>query len=342
MTEPQDTSTSIIAAAGAEPAAELVTIPEGRLDQNPVAVYLTSLDSLESRRTMLSALRRVVKLLGGGDPFAFPWASLRYQHVAVLRGKLAEGRAPATVNKILAAIRGVAREAAHLELMSPDHAARVRDVRGVKGYREPAGRDLDPMEVALLFRACRPGTPSHVGGKTVGNVEGARDAALLALLYGAGLRRAEAVGVLAEKFDPRKRSLRIIGKGNKERDTYVAPGGARALSDWLDVRGTAPGPLLVRVYADKLTAHGLAPRTAAAILQRIVKRAKLSQKVSPHDFRRTFVGDLLDSGVDISSAQKLAGHAQVTTTQRYDRRGKRALAAAAEKLVVPYEGKETE
>jgi hypothetical protein len=101
--ENQEPEASIVP-AGAEPSAELV-IPagEGALEQNPVAVYLTSLGSKESRRTMLSALRRAAALLGGDDPFTFPWTKLRYQHVAALRAKLAEGRAPATVNKLLAA-----------------------------------------------------------------------------------------------------------------------------------------------------------------------------------------------------------------------------------------------
>src|SRR5258705_416776 len=162
--------------ASPAPALLLVPVPEAR---NPAAVYLAAL-APSGRRTMGQALRMVVELLGGDDVRSFPWAALRYEHAQAVRQVLVERYAPATANKVLCALRSVAREAWRLGQIDAETHARIRDVPGVRGSRLPAGREVPIRELAQLFRACAKAGAS-----------GVRDAALIALLYGCGLRRAE-------------------------------------------------------------------------------------------------------------------------------------------------------
>ena len=318
----------------APPAVELLAAPPPP-DRHPAAVYLRSLGSAASRRGMASSLRAVVRLATDGasdDVERFPWHQLRFQHVAAIRARLVEsGAAPASANLRLSAVRGVLRAAWRLGLIDTDSWQRAADVGAVRGERLPAGRALELPELAALFENCADGKPG-----------GARDACLLALLFGAGLRRAEASAVqVADVVDEGAEGLavKVVGKGNRQRAVYVTNGGAAAVRAWLDVRGSEPGPLLCRVtQAGTISpAEGLTP---AAVRLRVTHRCRKAgvQPASPHDLRRTFVSQMLDASGDVSSVQRLAGHASVSTTVRYDRRGERAARRAASLLHVPYQG----
>ncbi len=139
---------------------------------------------------------------------------------------------------------------------------------------------------------------------------------------------------MSEDLDRAAWTLRVLGKGNKERRAYVLQARPE-LEAWLVFRGQAPGPLFCAVdKAGRLSGTRLGESSVAYVVARVAARAGVGA-LSPHDLRRTFVGDLLDAGADIAMVQRLAGHAQVTTTQRYDRRGERAAARAAALLSIP-------
>jgi integrase len=113
-------------------------------------------------------------------------------------------------------------------------------------------------------------------------------------------------------------------------------GSADALGDWIRVRGGDPGPLFCRVNkGGRITMRRMTDQAVLHILHRRATEAGVSP-FSPHDLRRSFISDLLDAGADISTAQQLAGHSNVQTTARYDRRGEATKRKAAELLHVPY------
>lgn len=295
-------------------------------DRNPAAVYLAGLAEGPGRYSMHKTLAQVAGTLGYGLADC-PWHALRYPHVTALRSRWQADFAPATVNKYLSAVRGVIREAWKLGLMGGEDCQRALSVPSVKGSRLPAGRALDTGELRALFAACRDGTPA-----------GARDAAAFALMFGCGLRRAEAVAVRVEDHDAETGQIRVIGKGNKERTVYASNGGGAAIEAWLAIRGDALGPILSPVLKGGRVSAG-EPMTAQALMMRLKRRARQAAigDCSPHDLRRTFVSVALDGGADLAMVQALAGHANPATTARYDRRPEDAKRRAAQIVHVPFE-----
>jgi len=298
------------------------------LARNPAAVYVAGLTSVLSRRTMRHALDTIARMVGGdaADALTCPWRKLRYKDTKAIRAQLAERYAPATANKMLAALRGTLKEAWRLKLMTAAAYHAAVDVKTVKGATLPAGRSITPGELSALMDNCaNDPTPA-----------GARDGAMIALLYTCGLRRAEIAALDPVDYDSNTGELRIRGKGNKERLAHCINGAAAAMADWLAVRGDRPGALFLPIRkGGHLADKGLSTTAVFMILRRRAAAACVSA-LSPHDLRRTFVGDLLDAGADIVTVQHLAGHANVTTTARYDRRPEAAKRRATELLHIPY------
>jgi integrase len=259
----------------------------------------------------------------------FPWGQLRYAHTQALRAELSRRFAPATANKHLAALRGVLREAWRLGHVCAEDLTRAIDLEPISGSTLPAGRELSAGELRALFESCA-GESSPAA---------ARDAALLGLLFGGGLRRAEAVALELADYRADGGELTVrAGKGRKARVVYLPKGGRAALLAWLSVRGSESGPLLCPVRkGGRVLQRPMTDQAVLYILRRRARRAGVAG-FTPHDMRRTFVSHLLDAGADLVAVQKLAGHSDVTTTARYDRRGEASKRRAAELLHVPFCG----
>ena len=138
----------------------------------------------------------------------------------------------------------------------------------------------------------------------------ARDAAIVELLYASGLRVSELVGLDLPDVDLAEMTVRVIGKGRKERIVPFGGAAAGALQAYLGRR--AAGPVFLNRRGGRLTV-----RSVHTIVGRCARAAGIGRRVSPHTLRHTFATHLLDSGADLRMIQELLGHSRLSTTQRY-------------------------
>ena len=293
----------------------------------PAASYIRRL-SPAGRAAQLCALRRIAswwKRRPVSDPLPLRWETWTYRHSARLRDFLGEHYAPASGNRMLSALRGTLRECWRLGLLSWDDCQRASDVASFRFRRMARGRLLTAAELGQLFAA------AGQGDRT-----GARDVALLALLYAAGLRRKESASVQLADLDQTTGSIRVTGgKGCRERTAHLGHAIAQ-VSPWLVLRGAHPGPLVCLIDREGrvLPDRPMSTATVGRLVARAGERAGLGL-VRPHDLRRSFASHLLAHGGDVFQVQRLLGHADVSTTALYDVRGDDAAAALQRQLPLP-------
>lgn len=145
-----------------------------------------------------------------------------------------------------------------------------------------------------------------------------RNYLIIELLYATGIRVSELVNIKIKDISNKERSIRIIGKGNKERIVYYGEYAEKALEDYLKsgrnelLKNKNSDYLLVNHLGNKLTTAGIRD-----ILEKIVIAASLKHKMSPHTLRHTFATHLLSEGADLRAVQELLGHESLSTTQIY-------------------------
>jgi site-specific recombinase XerD len=207
------------------------------LDQNAAAVYIASLPAETGRRTQAQALRVVAQAIGT-DLDRLNWGALRYQHTAAIRARIAQSYSPASANKIFSALRQTLKQAWLLGQMTAEEYSRAIELELVTGETLPAGRELSTGEILAFMTTCQKDTNTNAG---------TRDAAIIALMYAAGLRRDEVVKLGVENYDPETGKMVLMGKRNKQRIAYVTNGAADALQDWLTIRRDESDPLFVAI-----------------------------------------------------------------------------------------------
>lgn len=227
--------------------------------------------------------------------------------VSLLRAWLARqhalGRARATLARRTAAVRAFTHHLHRRGLLENDPGLLLgtpkkrRDLPGVL-TQDDAARLLDTMDAEGPM--------------------GLRDLAVLEVLYGTGVRVSELCGLDIDDLDTGRRTMRVLGKGNRERTVPVGEPAVRAVEDWLRAGRPAvvtedSGPALF------LGARGgrLHPTSARRIVHSRISDAGTMPDLSPHGLRHTAATHLLEGGADLRSVQEILGHASLQTTQLY-------------------------
>lgn len=294
-------------------------------DHHPAAVHV-ALVSKNNTRNVIGILNKIANYITGGtlDATNFSWGNLRYRHVMKVRQHMSEQYKPGYVNQILAHLRSVSLHAHHLGQMSADDYLRIKHVKNVPSIDETCGRSVSKQDIERLFMSF-PDT-----------LVGDRDRAVVALLYGCGLRRSEICKIRTCDYERDLNRLRVFQKRGRIKYTYLSKGVKKALDLWINYHGDITNfkhPLFWSLGnkesgGDRKKLH---PDSVYRILKRSIENAGI-KTFSPHDLRRTYCTNLLENNVDIAIVQRLMGHKSVETTIRYDRRGEEAKQKAVEML----------
>jgi integrase/recombinase XerD len=229
--------------------------------------------------------------------------------VAYVGSLRSAGRAPATVARASVVLRGFYAFLVSEELSDSDPAADVEPPSVPKGLPKALGE----QDVAALIDAVQGDDPIA-----------RRDRAVLEVLYGAGLRISELVGLSRGDVDLGGALLRVFGKGSKERIVPIGRLALAALEDWLDEGGRpalTPAQWRRRTDSDAvfLNARGarITRQGAWGIVGKYGARVGLEDRLTPHVLRHSCATHMLDHGADIRTVQELLGHASISTTQIY-------------------------
>jgi integrase len=277
-----------------------------------------------SRVTMRYALSRAARDLGLNADVAIdflPWHTMTAAALSELLYSWRDELDTSTIRLYMHALRGVARACFIRGMMPADQFALIGQVKLPKGRNKAGrGRAVEASLKEALLRDCMSDE----------RVQGVRDAALIALLFGSGIRRAEAASLLDENLNIEEGELRVRVKGGDLAVRYLSAWALPYLKAWRDVRRANDlhrGPFLCRIWKNgKLGNTGMKGRSLFYLLEERSKRAGLPYLVRPHDARRTLGTEMLSEHGELI-AQKVLGHADLSTTRIYDKRSDEAVKA---------------
>jgi len=295
-----------------------------------------------TKRQRVGQLARAMMTVAGplgsdGDVaklYQFPFHELDEQSVMLLRDGIAQhGTTYSSRNTMKDAVRSVLRQGWLAGNFNLDTLERMKTIL----KSEDAPRD----DSRQTRRYIEQGTIETVfAGLTAdGTPRAIRDAALLAVLFGTGLRKSEPTGITLGQLDlSRDKITQVRCKGDVIRDIYLPAGARRWLIKLAEIRTdeqTDDSPLIPGSVSGRGTGLTDKPMTSGAIGD-VVKR--LFPNNSAHDCRRTFLSNLLLQGVDLATTARIAGHSNPSITMTYDVRSEQTVQVSVEKVVIPFSG----
>ncbi len=274
------------------------------LEQAKSAV-LDTLTSKSGQRTYDHAITEFVEWYCSEPRLAF-------NRTVVLRYRISlEQRqyAPSTINLRLAAVRRIAYEAADSGLLSPELAAGIRRVKGVCRLGLRVGNWLTAEQGKRLLQA-----------GSVDSLRGKRNRAMLAMLIGCGLRRAELLGLTMNSIQLREEHWVIAdlaGKGGHIRTVPIPCWVKKAVDVWTEAAQITEGRVFRSINkAGKIWGNGMTPKVLWEVVKAAAGRAGID-KLAPHDLRRTCARLCHLAGGELDQIQFLLGHVSIQTTERY-------------------------
>jgi len=266
---------------------------------------LNSLTSVSGQRTYEHAIREFVAWYCSEPRLAF-------NRTVVLRYRIhleQRGYAPATINLRLAAVRPIAYEAADAGLLSPELAAGIRRVKGVRRIGVRLGNWLTPEQGRRLLDSTVPSTTRQL-----------RDHAMVAMLIGCGLRRAELLALRLESIPQREEHWVIadlVGKAGHVRTVPIPVWVKAAVDAWTAAAAIGHGPVFRAINkAGRIWGDGMSAKVLGDVVRAAAARADID-KLAPHDLRRTCARLCHLAGGELDQIQFLLGHVSIQTTERY-------------------------
>ena len=274
------------------------------LEQSRSAV-LNSLTSPSSQRAYDHAIRDFIDWYCSEPRLAFNRTVVTRYRINLEQ----ERYAASTINLRLAAVRRLAYEAADAGLLSPDLAAGIRRVKGAKKHGVRLGNWLTSEQGKRLLAVFDRST-----------LRGQRDYAMIAVLLGCGLRRAELATVTREHLQQREEHwvfADMVGKGGHVRTIPIPGWVASGLQSWITAANLRSGTIFRAINkAGRIAANGFSPKVIWGVVKDACSKCAMPG-VAPHDLRRTCARLCHEAGGELEQIQFLLGHVSVETTERY-------------------------